>query len=100
MAGVLGDQAELVCGRDLRSNPPASVLWSDSEDNTVDFGSTRTSFVNSPASVSLLVQNLTERDAGFWTCQISVEGVRTVVVPITLIVIGENLIYCRWIAEK
>ena len=56
--------------------------------------------MNGPASVSLLVRNLTERDAGFWTCQISVEGVRTVVVPITLIVIGENLIYCRWIAEK
>ena len=84
-----------MCGRDLRSNPPASVLWSDSEGNTVDFGSTRTSFVNGPVSVSLLVRNLTERDAGFWTCQISVERVRTVVVPITLIVIGENLIKCH-----
>lgn len=93
VTGRLGDEAELLCGRDLRSNPPATVRWSDSEGNIVDPDSRRASFVNGPTSISLLVRNLTEKDAGNWTCEISVEGVRTVLVSITLIVVGENLIY-------
>lgn len=92
VVGIQGGEALLLCGRYLRSNPLASVVWSDNEGNTVDSDNTRASIATSPASVSLMLRNLAEGDAGNWTCVISVEEVGTVVVSITLIVVGENLI--------
>lgn len=91
MVNIEGGDAVLLCGRNLRSNPPASIVWSDNRGNTVDSSNSRVSISNSPESVSLSLRNLVEGDAGNWTCTIAVEGVGIVLVPIALTVVGESL---------
>lgn len=99
VVGIHGGEAMLLCGTQLRSNPQASVVWSDNEGNSVDSDNTRTSITSGPESVSLLLRDLAEGDAGNWTCAISVDGVGTLVVSITVVVVGENLIQIHWCAE-
>lgn len=86
---VQGDDAVLVCGRELSSNPPAMVVWSDNNGNSVDPRSTRILLTSSQGFVSLSVTSIAEGDSGEWTCIIQVENVRTVQYSITLTVLGK-----------
>lgn len=87
---VEGGEAVLVCGENLRSNPQASVVWSNNLGNTVDSGSARISATSSPASISLSLNDLDEGDSGNWTCRLVVENVGSLLVSITLTVIGKG----------
>ncbi len=94
MAGVQGLDVVLLCGTELSSNPPATISWSDSNGNVMDFGSTKFQLHHDSSSVSLLVRKLVEGDTGTWTCMVHVEDVQTVRHSIALTVVGkqENLI--------
>ena len=92
MVGVQGSDVTLLCGKGLRSNPPAIVGWLDNNGNSIDAGSSRISVPDTRETTSLSLGELTERDSGNWTCQIAVPNVRTVLIAITLTVLGEYVI--------
>lgn len=90
MVGVLGGEALLLCGKALRSNPTAGVEWSDNEGHlVVEAANSRASITSSQALVSLSLRELAREDTGNWTCAIAVEGVGTLLLSITLTVLGE-----------
>lgn len=94
--GTRGGGAVLICGSELSSNPPATVLWMDNNQRRVDSGSSRIALNNGPLSVSLEVVGLTREDAGDWSCSVQVENAHTFQHSINLIVVGEvgyNTVY-------
>jgi hypothetical protein len=88
--GIVGGEAELVCGT-IRSNPRATIEWSDNNGNTVDRTDWRVSLTSSSAPAALSIRSLSMSDSGNWLCAIFVKGVRSVFVSIALTVIGEKL---------
>ena len=100
MAGIEGGEVELLCGRNLTSNPQANIMWSNNRGTPVNPADSTISIANGPTSVSLFIQNLSRRDSGDWSCSVSVEGVRTVLVSITLTVIGKNLMHHKNILSR
>ena len=83
----------LLCGENLLSNPPATVMWLDNGGRTVEPSNSRISISDGPASVSLSLRNLTEEDSGNWTCMIAVENVGTANFTIALTVVGEVTVF-------
>eukprot|EP00731_Ephydatia_muelleri_P011647 Em0006g541a len=67
VAAVLGQPATLVCGTNLRSNPPSSILWKNSNGVTVTTGG-RYAYGNGSDNVYIIVSNTTTSDNGTWSC--------------------------------
>ena len=89
MVNALGSDVTLLCGTRLASNPPAIIRWTDNNGNSLTSSSTRVVLENGPSSVSLTVKKVTEVDAGEWNCILEVSNVRTLQIPISLIVVGK-----------
>ena len=91
VAFVEGDDAVIVCGQDLASNPPPIIEWVDNLGNTLDMSSGRVTLDSGPLSVSLNLSEVTTSDAGNWTCGIHVQNVQTVQHSIALTVVGKTI---------
>ena len=67
-----GDSVSLVCVYELRSNPPADIIWLYPNGSTVE-NSNRIITDNGPELVQVNITNTSASDGGNWTCRIEVQ---------------------------
>jgi hypothetical protein len=61
----------LICGYELKSNPPATISWtSPSQEIVVNNDSFRMN--NGTEEISLMIANVSADDNGTWTCTVEV----------------------------
>ena len=73
----LGDNASLVCGTGLDSNPQATITWTAPDRTTiVDNINARYDKENGPTFVRLNFTNATKSDSGVWRCEVIVMSER------------------------
>ena len=70
---LLGDPASLICGYQLKSNPPATVSWTDPQGKRVKSGD-RYYQDDGPATVQLNISKTTPGDSGTWQCRVEVQA--------------------------
>jgi hypothetical protein len=68
---LLGDNASLVCGRGLDSNPQATITWTDPDGTTI-VDNSRYDLDNGPEVIQLNITNTVLSDAGIWRCDVVV----------------------------
>ena len=71
----MNDRKIIVCTRNLVSNPPAVITWTNPEGENVknDARYSYKSIINKPEDVTLTIISVSERDSGTWTCNILVK---------------------------
>ena len=70
----LGDEAELVCGKNLESNPQAKVTWTRPDGITVTDSGEEYSVISGPEKVGLSIMNVRKTDNGTWRCTVDVSS--------------------------
>ena len=73
LTSIEGDPVSLVCGYQLRSNPPAIITWLYPNGSTVE-NSDRIIMDSGSELVQLNVTNTSSSDSGTWTCRIEVQN--------------------------
>lgn len=68
---TFGDPVSLICGYNLKSNPPSSVTWSNPRGERV-LNSEKYSMDDGPEVVQLNISNVTESDGGTWKCSLQI----------------------------
>lgn len=81
-SALKGESVNLICGRDLKSNPSAIIRWTNPKGEPV----TSSERNNGPEEVSLEIADVGRDDNGAWTC--------TVEVP------RNNSLYCNFEQER
>lgn len=71
LISIEGDSVSLVCGYQLRSNPPAIITWLYPNGSTVE-NSDRIIIDSGSELVKLNVTSASASDNGSWTCRIEV----------------------------
>ena len=94
MVAVLqGQPVTLVCGTNLRSNPPSTIQWRDNN-GTAFSASGRYVFGNGPDIVHLNVSSTSLSDNGTtWTCILNNGIFASNKVNIILLIIGKTDVY-------
>ena len=87
----LGDSLSLVCGTDLKSNPPATITWT-APDGTTTLDDSQYSLDNGPHIVRLNFTQVFAKDIGVWMCNVTVRSEKHVVDNGTLVLETERVI--------
>ena len=92
---LLGDNASLVCGTRLDSNPQATITWTAPNGTTI-VNNDRFNIENGPDIVRLNLSHTLLSDARMWRCDIRTESEQYIVnngrlVPTNITVIGEPI---------
>lgn len=66
------ENAMLLCGTGLDSNPAATIIWRNPEGQVVTDGG-RFNLINDAGTVRLDFTSATIQDAGSWSCEVRVE---------------------------
>ena len=66
---IEGDSVSLVCGKNLESNPNASITWINPQSTSMS-GSNDDNYAqdDGPEVVQLNIAKASKRDSGTWTC--------------------------------
>ena len=72
-----GDQADLVFGENLESNPEAVATWITPQGVTLKNSNGRYIMSNGPDKVQLSISGVSERDNGTWTVTVEVLSTET-----------------------
>ena len=88
VAAAPGQPATLVCGTNLRSNPPSSILWRNSNGVTLTTGG-RYAFGNGSDNVYINISSTATSDNGTWSCVLNNGVFAPLVVNIVLFIVGK-----------
>ena len=80
MAVELGSPLSLLCGDQLRSNPPPTITWRNSAGGVVT-DSTRLDLISDVSGVRLTLSQTVLTDNGSWSCNLSVTAANVNVPP-------------------
>ena len=80
MAVELSSPLSLLCGDQLRSNPPPTITWRNSAGGVVT-GNTRLDLISDVTGVRLNFSRMVLTDNGSWSCNLSVAAVNVNVPP-------------------
>ena len=72
-----GEQADLVIGENLESNPKSVVTWTSPQGITFKESNGRYIVSGGPEKVQLSISNVSERDNGTWTVTVEVLSTET-----------------------
>ena len=70
-SALKGESVNLICGRNLKSNPSPIIRWTNPKGEPVT-SSGRFSMINGPAEVSVEIADVGRDDNGTWTCNVEV----------------------------
>ena len=94
MVAVLqGQPVTLVCGTNLRSNPPSTIQWGDNNGTALSAG-WRYFFGNGSDMVYLNLFSTALSDNGTWTCILNNGIFASLIVNVLLFVIGKPCLFC------
>ena len=68
----MGSDASLVCGKNLRSNPQASITWQRPNGELVDDMDHGIHMDNGPDIVRINISHVSYNHSGTWNCTVSV----------------------------
>ena len=80
VAVELGSPLSLLCGDQLRSNPPPTITWRNSAGGVVT-GNTRLDLISDVVGVRLNFSQMVLMDNGSWSCKLFVAAVNVNVPP-------------------
>ena len=72
-----GDQADLIFGENLESNPEAVVTWTTPQGVTLRNSNGRYTMSSGPEKVKLSISDVSEKDNGTWTATVEVLSTET-----------------------
>ena len=72
-----GEQADLVIGKNLKSNPKAVVTWTTPQSVTLKNSNGRYTMSSGPEKVQLSISDVNESDNGTWTVTVEVLSTET-----------------------
>ena len=72
-----GDQADLVIGENLKSNPEAVVTWTTPQAVTLKNSNGRYTMSSGPEKVQLSISGVSEKDNGTWRVTVEVLSTET-----------------------
>ena len=74
-SSTMNETKTIICARDLVSNPPATIIWTNPRGEIVINNSRYSyqSLISGPADVTLTIIGVNEKDEGVWNCNISVK---------------------------
>lgn len=84
---ILGNHSSLICGRDLVSNPQATITWIDPRGTKIKENA-RYDLEQGPDIVRLNVSQTIQSDNGVWICELVVRSERHVVTSEGELILG------------
>ena len=88
-----GQPVTLVCGTNLRSNPPATIQWRDNNGAVLSVGG-RYVFGNGYDIVHLNISSTGSSDNDTWSCILNNGVFAPLTVNVLLFVIGKPFVFC------